>query len=55
MVHEAEAGAEEPGLIAADLVQTGGFLREEGEEEAAVAAAHAEAEEKKVEAEDQEF
>ena len=47
VVHEAEAGAEEPGLTAADLVQTGGFLGEEGEEEAAVAAADAEAEEEK--------
>ena len=46
-MHEAEAGAEEPGLTAADLVQTGGFLGEEGEEEAAVAAADAEAEEEK--------
>ena len=31
VVHEAEAGAEEPGLTAADLVQTRDFLGEEGE------------------------
>ena len=47
VVQEAEAGAEEPGLTAADLGQTGDFLGEEGEEEAAVAAADAEAEEEK--------